>query len=98
VCRCRPRRPNRFPQRTIRLTDLTSNQNHLPVRTRNRRLRNLSPAGSCDRYVLKAAGNTTYELDQQTGIPQHENKNVHIVGILDAASNTIHIVRIEPTS
>jgi hypothetical protein len=51
-----------------------------------------------DRYVLKAAGNTTYELDQQTGIPQHENKNVHIVGKLDAASNTIHIVRIEPTS
>jgi Protein of unknown function (DUF5818) len=51
-----------------------------------------------DRYVLKAAGNTTYELDEQTGLPQHENKNVHIVGKLDAASKTIHIVRIEPMS
>jgi hypothetical protein len=51
-----------------------------------------------DRYVLKAAGNTTYELDEQTGVLQHENKNVHIVGKLDLASNTIHIVSIEPMS
>jgi hypothetical protein len=49
-----------------------------------------------ERYVLKATGNATYELDEQTGVSQHENKNVHIVGKLDAASKTIHIVRIEP--
>ena len=47
-----------------------------------------------DRYVLQAAGNTTYELDEQTGVQQYENQNVHIVGKLDAASNTIHIVKL----
>jgi len=53
-----------------------------------------------DRYVLKAAGNTTYEyeLDEQTGVEQYENKNVQIVGKLDAALNTIHIAKIEPMS
>ena len=51
-----------------------------------------------DRYVLKAAGNTTSELDRQTDVRQYENKNVRIVGKLDAASNTIHVVRIEPMS
>lgn len=51
-----------------------------------------------DRYALKAAGNTTYELDEQTGVRQYENKNVHIVGKLEAASNTIHVVKIELTS
>ena len=47
-----------------------------------------------DRYALKATGSATYELDEQTGVEQYENKNVHIVGKLDAASNRIHIVRI----
>ena len=45
-----------------------------------------------DRYALKATGNATYELDQQTGVEQYENKNVHIVGKLDAASNRIRIL------
>ena len=48
-----------------------------------------------ERYGLKAAGNTTYELDEQIAVQQYANKNVHIVGILEAASNTIHIVKIE---
>jgi hypothetical protein len=48
-----------------------------------------------DRYGLKTAGNMTYEFDQPEGVQQYENKNVQVVGKLDAASNTIHIVKIE---
>lgn len=48
-----------------------------------------------DRYRLKTAGNTTYALDQRAGVQQYENKNVHVVGKLDAASNTIEVVKIE---
>jgi Protein of unknown function (DUF5818) len=51
-----------------------------------------------DRYALRAAGNTTYQLDEQTGVQQYENKNVYIVGKLVAASNTIHVVKIELVS
>jgi hypothetical protein len=51
-----------------------------------------------DRYALRTAGNTTYELDEQTGVRQYENKSVHIVGKLVAASNTIHVVKIELVS
>src|SRR5579864_2807412 len=48
-----------------------------------------------DEYVLKAAGNNTYELDDQSGARKYEDKNVRIVGNLDAASNKIHVVKIE---
>ena len=51
-----------------------------------------------ERYGLQATGNTTYELDGQIAVEQYANKNVHIVGNLEAASNTIHIVKIEPIS
>ena len=48
-----------------------------------------------DKYVLKAAGNTTYQLADQSSVKQYEDKDVKIVGTLDASSNTIRIVKIE---
>ena len=48
-----------------------------------------------DKYVLRAAGNTTYQLADQSTVRQYEDKDVKIVGTLDAASNTIRIVKIE---
>lgn len=48
-----------------------------------------------DEYVLKTASNTTYQLDEQSGVRQYENKNVRIEGNLDAATSKIHVVKIE---
>jgi len=47
-----------------------------------------------DRYALQAGGNATYQLDGQTGVQQYENRRVQILGKLDPASNTIHIMRV----
>ena len=47
------------------------------------------------KYVLKVAGNTTYQLDGQSDVQQYENQTVKVVGSLDAGSNTIRIVKIE---
>jgi len=47
------------------------------------------------KYVLKTADNSTYQLDGQDGLGQYENQNVKVVGKLEAASNTIHIVKID---
>jgi len=47
------------------------------------------------RYVLKVAGNSTYQLEGQDDFKQYENQEVKIVGTLDTASNTIRIVKIE---
>jgi hypothetical protein len=48
-----------------------------------------------DKYVLKVAGNTSYQLDDQSSVKQYEDKDVKIVGTLDAGSNTIRVVKIE---
>jgi hypothetical protein len=48
-----------------------------------------------DKYVLRVAGNTTYQLDEQSSVKQYEDKDVKIVGTLDPGSNTIRIVKIE---
>ena len=46
-------------------------------------------------YVLRAAGNTTYHLDEQKELQRFENENVRVTGTLDNGSNTIHVVKIE---
>ena len=48
-----------------------------------------------DKYVLKVAGGTTYQLSEQSGVKQYEDKDVKISGTLDPDSNTIRIVKIE---
>lgn len=47
------------------------------------------------KYVLKVAGQTTYQLDGQDSLKQYENQEVKVIGSLDTASNTIRIVKIE---
>jgi hypothetical protein len=48
-----------------------------------------------DRYVLKVSSSTAYQLDAQRNARQFEDKDVKIVGTLDAGSNTIRVARIE---
>lgn len=48
-----------------------------------------------DKYVLRVAGNTSYQLDDQTSVKEYEDKDVKIIGTLDAGSNTIRVVKIE---
>ena len=48
-----------------------------------------------DKYVLKVATNTTYELQDQGDVKQYENQNVRVVGKLDTGTNTILVVKIE---
>jgi len=48
-----------------------------------------------DKYVLKVSGNTTYQLDGQSGAKQYEDQDVRVIGTLDADSNTIRVVKIE---
>jgi hypothetical protein len=47
------------------------------------------------RYVLKVAGNTTYELQDAGDMGQYENQTVKVIGSLDSGSNTIRVVKIE---
>lgn len=49
-------------------------------------------------YILKAAGNSIYQLDDQSGAETYENKKVWIVGNLDPVSNKIHVLKIEMLS
>ena len=46
-------------------------------------------------YVLRAAGNTTYHLDDQSGLQRFENQNVRVTGKLETGTNTIHVVKLE---
>jgi hypothetical protein len=48
-----------------------------------------------DKYVLKSAGSTTYQLAQQSTVKQFEDQDVKIIGTLDAGSNTIRVTKIE---
>jgi hypothetical protein len=56
-----------------------------------------------NKYVLKVASNTTYELQDQgelhpADLQQYENQTVRVIGSLDTGSNTIRVVRIESLS
>jgi len=46
-------------------------------------------------YVLKAAGNMTYQLDEQADLEKYDNQNVRVTGTLDEGAKRIHIVKIE---
>ena len=50
------------------------------------------------KYVLKAGDNTTYQLDDQDRASRYQDKEVRVVGKLDADSNTLHIESIELAS
>jgi hypothetical protein len=51
-----------------------------------------------EKCVLKAGDNTTYQLDDQSRAGQYQDKQVKVVGRLDADSNTLHIGSIEVAS
>jgi hypothetical protein len=51
-----------------------------------------------EKFVLKAGDNTTYQLDDQNKARQYQDKQVNVVGVLDADSNTLHIETIELAS
>lgn len=48
-----------------------------------------------DKYVLRVSNSTAYQLDEQGSAKQYENKDVKVVGTLDAGSNTIRVTRID---
>jgi len=48
-----------------------------------------------DKYVLKVANSTSYQLDEQSGAQKYENKDVRVIGTLDTGSNTIRVTKIE---
>ena len=48
-----------------------------------------------DKYVLKVASNTSYELQDQGDVKQYENQNVRVTGKLDSVTNTILVAKIE---
>jgi hypothetical protein len=48
-----------------------------------------------DKYVLKVASNTSYELQDQGDVKQYENQNVRVTGKLDKGANTIFVAKIE---
>ena len=47
------------------------------------------------KYVLKVAGNTTYELKDAGDVGQYENQTVKVIGSVASGSNTIRVVKIE---
>lgn len=47
------------------------------------------------KYVLKVASNTSYQLEGEGDLDQYENQSVKVVGKLDKATNTIHVLKIE---
>ena len=46
-------------------------------------------------YVLRAAGSTTYHLDQQSELQRFENQNVRVTGKLESGSNTIQVDEVD---
>ena len=45
--------------------------------------------------MLKADDNTIYQLDNQNRARQYQDKQVRVVGRVDAKSNSLHIESIE---
>ena len=53
---------------------------------------------SGDKLVLQdSAAGTSYQLDDQSKAKQYEGKNVKVMGTVDSASNTLHVVDITPS-
>jgi hypothetical protein len=48
-----------------------------------------------EKFVLKAGGTTTYQLDDQERAKRYQDQQVTVVGTLDTASNTIHVESIQ---
>ena len=49
-----------------------------------------------EQYVLKDTANkVTYVLDSEDEVKQYEGKEVIVIGSFDAASNTIHVQKIQ---
>jgi len=48
-----------------------------------------------NKYVLKVAGNITYDLQAQDAMQQYENQSVRVVGTLDQGTNTIRVTKID---
>jgi hypothetical protein len=48
-----------------------------------------------NKYVLKVASNTTYELREEGDVGRYVNQTVKVIGNLDTGSNAIHVVKIE---
>ncbi len=54
---------------------------------------------SGDKLVLQdSAAATSYQLDDQDKAKPYEGKNVKVMGTVDSASNTLHVVDITPSS
>ena len=54
---------------------------------------------SGDKLVLQdSASQTSYQLDDQDKAKQFEGKTVKVMGTVDSASNTLHIIDISPAS
>lgn len=48
-----------------------------------------------DKFVLKVASNTSYELREAGDLSRYVNQSVKVIGNLDTGSNTIRVVKIE---
>jgi len=48
-----------------------------------------------DKYVLKVESNVTYDLQEQDAVQRYENQSVRVIGNIDKATNTIHVVKID---
>lgn len=54
---------------------------------------------SGDKLVLQdSASQTSYQLDDQDKAKQFEGKNVKVMGTVDSASNTLHVIDITPAT
>ena len=54
---------------------------------------------SGDKLVLQdSASGTSYQLDDQDKAKQYEGKNVKVMGTVDSASNTLHVIDITAAS
>jgi hypothetical protein len=48
-----------------------------------------------NKFILRVASNTTYQLQYQGDVAQYENQDVKLIGTLDTGTNTIRVVKIE---
>jgi hypothetical protein len=51
-----------------------------------------------NRYVLKVATNSTYQLDDQDRAKQYEGKQVRVAANLEANGYSLHVISIELNS
>jgi Protein of unknown function (DUF5818) len=51
-----------------------------------------------DSFTLKVSDTTSYKLDNQQQVQEYVGQRVRVTGTLDAASNLIHVERVEPMS